>query len=406
MVEFRAIFGADVLSLVGDWLAKVALTVLVFQRTGSTLLAAITFGISYLPWVLGGPVLTAFADRFSRRQVMIACDVFRAALVGLMALPGIPLAVLIGLLFITELCAPPFNSARSALLPEILRGDRYVVGNGLTHIAAQGAQVAGFLLGGLALAFVSARTALLVDAATFALSAIVLAIWIVERPAPADARAHTLMSDAKEGIRFVLARPTLRSFVFLAWAGAAVGAAPEALAAPYAHNHHATTAAAGWFLAANPLGYFLGALVVGRWLTPRRRTASVRPLALLACLALVPVVLDPPFPVLLLMLFLAGVGGTFNLALNQLFVQAVPERLRARAFGVAASGLMIFQGAATFAAGAAAEQVRPYLVIAACGVIGLLVVGALSLTWPRELVLHYEDPVEASALDTPLEAEA
>ena len=100
--EFRPLFGTFLLSTAGDELARVALTVLVYQRTASPLLAALTFAIGHRPWLLGGPLLSTFADRLPRHRVLIATDVARALLLVLMALPGMPLAALLGLLFLVS----------------------------------------------------------------------------------------------------------------------------------------------------------------------------------------------------------------------------------------------------------------------------------------------------------------
>ena len=95
--EFRALWLAQVLSVAGDQLARVALTLLVFDRTGSPLLAAITFEASIVPAFVGAITLSGLADRWPRRGVMIACDLGRALFVLVMALPGVPLAGLVGL---------------------------------------------------------------------------------------------------------------------------------------------------------------------------------------------------------------------------------------------------------------------------------------------------------------------
>jgi MFS family permease len=78
------------LSVIGDQLARVALTVLVYDRTRSALLAAITFVVSIVPTFVGGVTLAWLADRYPRRRVMIVCDLVRAVLVLVMALPGMP----------------------------------------------------------------------------------------------------------------------------------------------------------------------------------------------------------------------------------------------------------------------------------------------------------------------------
>ncbi|MBA3369190.1 MAG: MFS transporter, partial [Geodermatophilaceae bacterium] len=160
-------FVAHLLSLIGDELARVALAILVFDSTDSPFLAAATFGISYAPWILGGPLLAAFADRFPRRSILVLTDVARGLAVAFLAIPGLPLWVLLAMLFLASLLAPPFESARSALMPDVLEGDRYAVGTSLTNISSQLAQLLGFLGGGVLVLLISAQGALLVNAVTF-----------------------------------------------------------------------------------------------------------------------------------------------------------------------------------------------------------------------------------------------
>ena len=155
--EFRPLYGSYLLSTVGDELARVALTVLVFQRTDSALLSAVTFAISYLPWLLGGPLLASLADRLPRHRVLIGSDVSRAALVALMAVPGMPLPVLLALLLVVSLCSPPFEAARSALVADVLPDDRYAVATALTG-RAQVAKLLGYLAGGALLVASSPRS--------------------------------------------------------------------------------------------------------------------------------------------------------------------------------------------------------------------------------------------------------
>src|SRR5215831_7107936 len=88
--EFRALWLAQVLSVAGDQLARVALTLLVYVRTGSALLAAVTFAASVVPAFIGGITLSGLADRFPRRRVMLVCDLARVVLVVVMAISGMP----------------------------------------------------------------------------------------------------------------------------------------------------------------------------------------------------------------------------------------------------------------------------------------------------------------------------
>ena len=126
--EFRALWFSEILSIAGDRLALVALTLLVYDRTRSPLLAAATYAAGYVPWVIGGLFLADAADRHPRRSVMVACDAARAVLVAVMALPGVPLWALVALLFATTAFTPAFDSARSAITPDILQGELYPLG--------------------------------------------------------------------------------------------------------------------------------------------------------------------------------------------------------------------------------------------------------------------------------------
>ena len=218
--EFRALWTAQVLSVAGDQLARVALTLLVFHRTDSPLLAAITFAASVVPAFIGGLTLSGLADRLPRRQVMIACDLIRVVLVLVMAVSGIPIAVLVAL-FVRgdpDRCAVPL-SARAALYPDILTGDLYVLGTAVTLTTLQFAQVLGFAAGGATVAFFGVRPSLLIDAATFALSALITRIWVRARPAaqevPEGAGVGWRVSCA--GLRLVFTSPALRTPMLLGW---------------------------------------------------------------------------------------------------------------------------------------------------------------------------------------------
>lgn len=225
--EYRAVFAAAGLSWIGDYFAKVAITVLIFHDTGSVLLSAAGFAASYLPWVAGGPVLAALAERYPYRRVMVTCDVVRALLVAMMALPGLPLPVLLLLMLTSSLLTPPFEAARSALVSQLLTGDRYVVGVSLQNVILQTAQVAGYAVGGV-LTALDAHGALLINAATFGASALLL--WCGVRPRPrATSSAHrrSLLKDTGEGVRLVFGHPVMRPIAVLVFCVVATVVVPE-----------------------------------------------------------------------------------------------------------------------------------------------------------------------------------
>ena len=165
----------QVLSYAGDQFAQVAIAVLVYHRTGSALLTALAYALTYLPPIAGGPLLSGLADLFPRRRVMIICDIIRAGLVALMAIPSMPFAGLCGLLFVTVLLGAPFSSARSALLPDVLPGDTFVVGSAIGNISFQASQILGFVAGAAVVATLKPYRTLATDALSFALSAVIVA---------------------------------------------------------------------------------------------------------------------------------------------------------------------------------------------------------------------------------------
>jgi MFS family permease len=381
--EFRYLWLAQAMSVTGDELARVAIAVLVFQETHSALLTGATYATSYLPWLLGGPLLSGVADRYPRRTVMVVCNVLSAGLVVLLASPQLPVGALCALLFFVVLLESPFLSARAALIADILPDDRYVLASAMGNLTVQVTQVVGFAAGGALVAIMGPRQALLVDAATFALSAAIIRFAAARRPAARDGEETTGLQawwgQLVAGVRLVFGDPNLRRLVGLAWL-ATFAVVPEGLAAPYAATLHGSAAVVGLLLAAQPVGAALAGLVLSRFVAPARRLELMNPLAVLCCLPLVGFMFHPGLGLSLGLLVVSGIGASYNLPANAAFVQAVPAARRGQAFGLVAAGLAAGQGLSIAVAGAIADHVAPALVIAAAGVLGvaaaLLVNGA------------------------------
>jgi MFS family permease len=360
-----------VLSVAGDQLARVALTILVFNETHSALLAAVTFAVSIVPTFLGGLLLSGLADRFPRRTVMIACDLARAGLVVVMAVPGMPLAVLVCLLFVVTLIGAPFTSARAALYPDILTGDSYVLGSAVSLTTIQFAQVAGFAVGGAAVALIGVGPALLADAATFAASALLIRALVRARPAVAPDRPQTRFSDLAAGLRLVFARPALWWPMLLGWLAAFYNV-PEAVAVPLVRTLGGGDIWVGLILAATALGSAAGALLFSRLVTPARRVRWVTPLAVATCAVLMAFAFRPPLPAAVGILTVCGLCDCYQVAAYAAFVTASPPAQRGQAFGIAQGGMTLGQGVMMIIAGAVAQRVDPSLVIAASGALGAI----------------------------------
>lgn len=381
VAEFRGLWAAQALSVLGDQLARVALTVLVFDRTGSALLTGLVYAVTMLPWLIGGPLLSGLADRHPRRTVMLTCTALSAALVAVLAVPGLPLPALTGLLFLAVLLEPPFQSARAALLTEVLPDDRYLLASTASNITVQTGQVLGFAAGGLLVGLIGPRPALLVDALTFLGAALLIVLSSPLRPAAShDQPGHQpgWWSQMTGGARLIFRDPQLRTLIFLAWL-ATCWVVPEGLAAPYAQALGGGTYTIGLLLAAQPAGTAIGGLVISRLVPPPRRHSLLLPLAALAGASMLVCAADPPLFVVLAALALSGVGCAYQLVANYEFMQSVPNGARGQAFGLVVTGLTAGQGLGLLAGGAAAEYLHPSVVVAAAGTLGLLLLLPIAL---------------------------
>jgi MFS family permease len=373
VAEFRALWLAQILSVAGDQLARVALTVLVYNRTLSPLLAAVTYAASFVPTFVGGVTLGGLADRHPRREVMIACDLVRAVLVLVMAISGLPVPVLVALLFAVTLAGAPFTSARAAVYPEVLPGDRYVLGNAVVLTTNQLAQVIGFAVGGTLVGFLGTGPSLIIDAGTFVVSGLIVRVWTARRPAPrpVDGGATRAGHGLLTGTRLVLARPALRDPMLFGWLAAFYNA-PEGIAVPLAHSLGGGSVTVGAVLAAEPFGAMLGSLAFSRLVAPSHRMRWMGPLATAASAVLVLFAFRLGLVAVLAVLFAAGVFAAFQLAANAAFVQAAPPEYRSQAFGLAQGGMSLGQGLLMVLAGAAVDRWSPGPVIAGCGILGTL----------------------------------
>jgi MFS family permease len=382
--EFRALWTAQVLSVAGDQLARVALTLLVFQRTGSALLSAITFAVSIVPAFVGGMTLSGLADRLPRRQVMIASDLSRVVLVAIMATPGMPVVLMICIFGAVTLIGAPFSAARAGLYPDILTGDLYVLGTAVTLTTLQFAQVIGFAAGGAIVALFGVRISLLVDSATFLVSALITRALVRARPTARTApRIRPLsLSDLSAGIRLVFGSPALRTPMLLGCLVAFYDA-PEGVVAPLSRSLGGGDLAAGLILAAAALGASLGAVGFSRLVSPELRLRWMTRIAPLAPGVLILFAFRPPLAAALAILTASGIFDCYQVAASATFVQATPPSQRSQAFGIVQGGMSLGQGTAMILAGAAAERFAPSLVIATGGAIGAMAAIVVALTRPR-----------------------
>jgi predicted MFS family arabinose efflux permease len=152
---------------------------------------------------------------------------------------------------------------------------------------------------------------------------------------------------------------------------------PEALAAPYARELGASTAALGLLMCAMPVGTIAGELLAGSALGARARERIVVPLVSVGLLPFLLYAAEPGVALAAVALILAGATGAYTLGLDAWFVAAVPEEQRGRAMTLMTAGMMTIQGVGMAGAGFAAEFVPVHLVVVGAGVLGTVCVLAL-----------------------------
>ena len=305
---------------------------------------------------------------------MIACDLVRCALVLVMAIPGVPLAGLVTLLFLVTLVGAPFTSARAAIYPDVLAGDRYVMGTAVTLTTYQFAQVIGFAAGGAIVGFFGTRLSLIIDAATFAVSALIVRAWVRSRPAPAPgvtmSRPGWPASSPAPGLSSP-ARPCAHRCSSAGWRRSTT---PQRAWSP--RSPGTCTAArlpSGVILAAQALGRDLGRDRVQPLPGPADTAAGHGPARCRGLRVLALFFLQPGLPGSLLILFASGLAAAYQIAANAAFVSAAPQEQRSQAFGLAQGGMSLGQGIVMILAGAAADHYSPAWVIAVCGAVGAVV---------------------------------
>jgi MFS family permease len=382
--EFRAIWIAEALSQAGDQLARVALSVLVFERTGSATLTALTYALTLVPALVGGTLFGGLGDRYPRRELMVVADLGRALLIGLAAVPHVPLVLLCVLVAAMTLLGGPFSAAQQALLPDVLPADLYPVGMAVRQTTIQAAFLAGFAGGGFLVTALTPSLGLAIDAATFVASAILVQLWVGRRPvAAAPADRPPFWSSSVIGARVIWRDPGMRALLALTWL-AGLYIVPDAVAAPYAVAIGAAPSAVGLILASDPIGSVVGGIVFGRWVPARWQVHRLGLLAALAGAPLLVCAVKPPLAVSMLLFGLSGFFATaYHLHASTTLMRRLPDATRAQGSGLATSSLISVQGVGALLAGVLADRIGPAGTIVTAGIAGVCLALLIGAAWSR-----------------------
>jgi MFS family permease len=313
----------------------------VFKLTGSALALGATLALNTAPQLLFGLAIGAWTDRTDRKRLMIVVDLLSAV-----AIASVPLAALAGLLslwwifavaFISSTLSIFFAAAEFGAIPSLVDSTELVGANGRIQASFAAASVLGPLVAGALLVFVPVETILVLDAASFLVSAATLSV--VARPfnAPISKRATSIRDDIVEGLRYVLAHPVLRNISLMMAMINVVGATVVAQLVLFAKQAlHAEDSEVGILFAAGGAGVVVLSLAAG----PLRKRWSFGNVALgalmLSGLLTVGLAYTTSLWVAVLLWGLSsGLGILFNINTGSLRQAIVPNHMLGRVISIA-----------------------------------------------------------------------
>jgi len=381
---FLLLWCAQVVSAAGSALTALGASILIYRLTGSALSVGLILIATSGPAIIVGLVAGVFVDRYDRKRIMVAADLVRAVLIGLIPTltesHGAWLYVLVAL---SSAVTQFFESALSSVVPEVAHDTELAAANALLATASVGATTLGFAAaGGLAATF-GITWAFYLNAGSFLISA---ACTLAMRLPPWKPVENTSLGavgrNLRAGFEVVQSTPALRSLFVLFGPVFVVFGLQNSLALPFLSSAlDGTELEFGMLQAAEAVGIALGSLAIiriadriqsGQWLTISFLLMSVTS-AWFAFSAQVPIAI-----------FLLGLSGVVNAPSyigRQLVIQrATPRHARGRVNSTffVLRDLMSVIGMA-MAGLADAFGVRPVYLVSS---IGLLGAGGLAIALP------------------------
>jgi MFS family permease len=335
--EFRLLFLASVGSGLGTRLAVLALMVDVWDRTHSAKWVAALLVTDFVPMIVIALLLGSLVDRFSRRKLMIASDLLRAAVFCLLPFAGSALAV-VALAGVAGFATGFFRPASYAGLPNLVPDEELPNANGSLQAADNLTWMLGPLLGGVLLSFTSPDGAYWLNAATFVLSALLISRIGERRLQSQRAESHGHLRDLREGFGLVRSPALLAVIVGWGLAALAVGATDVAEVELAKSAFAAGNFGLGLLMGASGFGLIVGSLGA-EWATARFGTAAAYGGSIvLMAIGIGSAAVSPTVWVASVLVIGVGVGNGIAVVVNSLLVQrGTSDNVRGRAFTLAMS---------------------------------------------------------------------
>jgi len=377
--NFALLWAGQFVSQVGDRFYMLAFPWLVYGATDSALSTGIAFAIYTLPYLAFGMFAGIIIDRFDKRSVMLAAEIARIGVVLLVPVAAdYALWSVFALSFVMASLTVLFDPAKLSLLPDIVTEGQLLRANSLLASAETLTEVLGYAGAGFLLAAVSTTTAFRIDAGTFLVSAITLALMSYARPVRATERAaHSFTRELREGFVTIRRHKGLLANTLLAVAIALGLGATLPLTFFLAVDVlgdggeggilDLAIAQFGIFEAAIAIGYLTGSLIVAglaRRLPVGR--AIIAGFALTGAGMAAVATAGQVWVAAVIFAFIGAANAAGLIAIDTYVQQVVPEHIRGRVWG---SRFMLTQGAyavSVIAGGALAGSVgvQPLFVVA------------------------------------------
>ncbi len=382
--DFARLWIAQVISLLGDWFNTIALSALVSRYSGGSGLAVSGLLLArFLPPLLVSPAAGVLIDRFDRRRVLIISDLLRAVIVLLMLLATGPehLWLIYGLTVVQFSLSALFEPGRSAIMPSLVKPADLLAANTLGNVTWSVMLAVGAMAGGAVAALFGTAAALVIDAASFALSAwFVASIRTRQEVVPAAEGKPRGSGSLGEGVRFVLRRPDVAALLFIKL-GLSIGST-DAILIAYGTTlfvlGEGGTGSLGILYSAFGLGAILGPLLLNRF-----SDGSVRVMRRLVLVGFVFVVAGwlligaaPTLGLAAAAFIIRAMGGSVNWTYSSTMIQmSVPDAMLGRVFSFDWIGFYLMTAISTLVTGLLVDTLggtNAFLIALGAGVIGLL----------------------------------
>ena len=351
VAEFTPLFVATSLRTAASTTSGLALGTLVYARTGSALLSALSmFGASFAQLIAAATLLSV-ADRVRPRAALVAIGVAFATATLALTIPAAPVWLLLAIQLTTGLVSAAGSGVQWGLLNEILPEGGYILGRSMFNMSVGVMQIAGFAAGGTLVVLASARGALLAAGALYLTSAVVLRTGLTERAPRASGRPS--IRETWTGNAVLWSSHARRDIYLAMWVPNGLIVGCEALFVPYAPR------AAGALFVAAAIGMLAGDTALGRFVPTTWRRRLISPLRLLLAVPYLLFAVHLPTPLAAVAVCVASVGYGASLLLQDRLIALTPDALRGHALGLHTSGMLAMQAVGATIAGLIAEHVSP-----------------------------------------------